>query len=980
MLEAVALPDPGCRLSRQVVQAGRPLREIIDLPAKPRRSRTLLFVLPVVAILLLSGGRLLTFYVDALWFRSLGYTAVFLKTLALDWSLFFLFFALTFALLFGAFLLLREPHSGYGALVRSVLINGQPMTIDIGRWLKPVVLVASLFIAWVSASSISADWPTFALWLYRPHTAGISDPVLHRPLNFYLLTLPAWQLLADWVTALAVLVLAMAGGLYALRSGSQLRDLRDLRFAGESARWRGIQAAVAFLLLAFSFRVWLSRFSLLMGEHTIFSGVTFTDAHVDLPGLLLLSVLLLGGAIFAAYSAARNLSARWIAIAILPGVLVYVAIQIADAAVDTFIVKPNELVKEQPYIRNNIEATRAAYSLDTIVVRPFAAGTTVADADAANNQPTLDNIRLWDAQALQDTLRQIQEIRTYYDFPGIDIDRYTLNGQLREVMLATRELSTGKLPESSRNWINERLIYTHGYGVTMNPVNGFTAEGLPTLLLSNMPVQSTVPGLHVDRPQIYFGEMTDADVYVKTHQQEFDYPQGQANSLTSYTGSGGIVLGNWLRRVVIALERGDVAKLPFSDDVTPDSRLLMRRNIQQRVLTIAPFLTLDPDPYITVGEDGRLRWILDGFTSANTYPNARHYVLGDNDVNYVRNSVKISVDAYDGSVTFYVMDSADPVLAAYRNVFPTLFQPASAMPATMRAHLRYTNTFLKLQAHAYGLYHMTDPSTFFNREDLWTPATESAADSTGQSATEEMQPNYVLMHLPGESGMEFVNILPFTPSNRNNLIGWIAGRSDGANYGTAVAYNFPKTRLVDGPSQIEARIDQNAQISGQLTLWNQQGSHVHRGSLLVIPTGTALLYAESIYLQADRSPMPELRLVVLALQDRLAYGTTFEAALSSLFNGTESSITQLSPPQSGPATPGSTMPGSMPAGPATPPVATGSAPSNVATDARDQEIHQAAQDLADYQRLTAQGKLGEAGAKLDALKASLAHLSSGKTH
>ena len=386
----------------------------------------------------------------------------------------------------------------------------------------------------------------------------------------------------------------------------------------------------------------------------------------------------------------------------------------------------------------------------------------------------------------------------------------------------------------------------------------------------------------------------------------------------------------------------------------------MRRNIQQRVLRIAPFLTLDPDPYITVGDDGRLRWILDGFTTSSTYPNARHYALGDDDVNYLRNSVKISVDAYDGTVTFYAMDNADPVLAAYRLAFPTLFQPASTMPPTMRAHLRYTDTLIKVQAHAYGLYHMTDPSTFFNREDLWTPATEPAVDANGQRGIQEMQPNYVLMKLPGEVGMEFVNILPFTPSNRNNLIGWIAGRSDGAAYGTAVAYNFPKTRLVDGPSQIEARIDQNAQISGQLTLWNQQGSHVHRGNLLVIPTGSALLYAESIYLQADRSPMPELRLVVLALQDRLAYGTTFEAALSSLFNGTESSIT---PVASQPDT-------SAPANTATAPAST---PTGIPAS-RSLEIQQAAQDLADYQKLTAQGKLAEAGAKLDALKVTLNHL------
>jgi uncharacterized membrane protein (UPF0182 family) len=951
-----------------VFQIGKPLPNIIDLPTKPRRSRAIYLVVAVVIALLLASGRLLAFYVDALWFSSVGYTEVFRKTLVLQWSLFGVFFVLTFAVLFGTFLMLYNKRSGGTDMVRSVLVNGQTVKLSIGRWLKPAMLTLSLLVAWSSASSMSSEWPAFALWIYGPHNVGVLDPVLGRPLNFYLLTLPTWQLLSGWVTTMAVCVLAVAVGLYVLRDRAPVEDYRFVETA--SSRWRGVYCATAFGLLALSLRAWLSRVDLLMGDHTIFSGVTYTDAHVELPGLLLLAVVLLCGAFVAVYSATGRSGIRWVMLAILPGTLLYLGIQAADAAVDTFIVKPNELVKEQPYIRNNIAATRAAYSLDSIVVKPFAAGTTVADADAANNQPTLQNVRLWDAQALQDTLRQIQEIRTYYDFPGIDIDRYVQDGHLREVMLATRELSIDKLPESSRNWINERLIYTHGYGVTMNPVNGFTPEGLPTLLLSNMPVQSTVPGLHVDRPQVYFGEITNTDVYVKTHQQEFDYPQGQSNSLTSYTGSGGIVLGSWIRRTIIALERGDIAKLPFSDDVTPDSRLLMRRNIRERVLTIAPFLTLDPDPYITVGEDGRLRWILDGFTSADTYPNARHYGLGDSDVNYIRNSVKIAVDAYDGTVTFYVMDNADPILAGYRNAFPALFQPASAMPATMRAHLRYTDTLLKIQAHAYGLYHMTDPSAFFNREDLWTPATESAADSNGQPTTQEMEPNYVLMNLPGESGMEFVNILPFTPSNRNNLIGWIAGRSDGANYGTAVAYNFPKTRLVDGPLQIEARIDQNAQISGQLTLWNQQGSHVHRGNLLVIPTGSALLYAESIYLQADRSPMPELRLVVLALQDRLAYGTTFEAALSSLFNGTESSITQIAP------TPSST--GAV--GTVTAPTAISSGTSSNALNGRDLEIQQAAQDLAEYQRLTAQGKLGEAGEKLGELKIHLDRLSGGKAH
>jgi uncharacterized membrane protein (UPF0182 family) len=550
---------------------------------------------------------------------------------------------------------------------------------------------------------------------------------------------------------------------------------------------------------------------------------------------------------------------------------------------------------------------------------------------------------------LQDTLRQVQEIRTYYDFPDIDIDRYKIDGTTRQVMLAARELNVEKLPESSRNWINEKLIYTHGYGVTMNPVNGFTPEGLPTLLLSNMPVQSTVQGLNVTRPEIYFGELTDTDVYVKTRQQEFDYPQGQNNNLTSYQGTGGIVLGGFLRRVTLAIDRGDLGKLPFSDDVNSQSRLLMRRNIRERVAAVAPFLTFDHDPYMVVSDDGRLSWVMDAFTVSNNYPYSTHYNLGDSSVNYMRNSVKVVVDAYNGSTTLYVFDSEDPVLATYRRIFPSLFKDASAMPADLRRHVRYPEALFKVQSEVYGLYHMTNPGVFFNREDLWTVATETGTDSNGQQTVQMMQPNFVLMKLPGDAGEEFVEILPFTPANRNNLIGWIAGRCDGAEYGTAVVYDFPKTRLIDGPQQIEARIDQNAQLSGQLTLWNQQGSHVLRGSLLVIPSGRALLYAEPIYLQAQQSPMPELRLVVLALQDKLAYGTTFQAALRSLFGGEVSSLNASEVPQVAPASQRIEQP---------------------STDI-NALISEASKDFADYQRLTAAGRLGEAGLKLDALKSVL---------
>ena len=452
---------------------------------------------------------------------------------------------------------------------------------------------------------------------------------------------------------------------------------------------------------------------------------------------------------------------------------------------------------------------------------------------------------------------------------------------------------------------------------------------------------------------MYFGELTDTDVYVKTRQKEFNYPQGQTNSLTTYEGSGGIVLGGFFRRLLIAIDRGDLTKLPFSDDVTADSRLLMRRNVRDRVKALAPFLTFDDDPYIVIRADGRLAWMMDGFTASDHYPYSRGYSLAGRQINYVRNSVKTVIDAYDGTTTFYVFDADDPIIGAYRAIFPSLFKDASAMPRDLRSHVRYPELLLQVQAEVYGLYHMTVPEVFYNREDLWTIASKASVTDSGQQSSQSMEPNFVLMTLPGETGIEFVEILPFTPANRNNLIGWIAGRSDEPHYGDVVVYDFPKSKLVDGPMQVEARIDQHPQLSGQLSLWNQRGSRVRRGELLVIPIGRALLYAEAIYLQAERSPMPELRLVVLALQDRLAYAPTLEGALSGLFGG--GPTTSAPSPPSSAASPSATVQ----EGPAD----------------RESLIRQAAQDLADYQRLTAEGKLGEAGQKLEHLKRTLEELS-----
>jgi uncharacterized membrane protein (UPF0182 family) len=925
-------------------------------PPQPRRRRRFLLILALLAAIFFGGKIALSYYVDVLWFGSLGYAEVFWKMLSLQSGIFTAFAAATFLILYGSFLALKRAHLPDLPEGHTILIGGQPLKLPVEPVLRLIALGASLAIAAATGAAMIGEWPTLALFWYAPPTDSVVDPIFGKPLSFFLFTLPAWQLIAGWLLTLAVILCILAVFFILISGGSRV-------LAGQLSRhvtlpWRGLSIAFAFLLLVLAMRVYIGRFEQLLEDHTVFGGVTYTDAHITLTGMLVVCAALVLGAVIAIVNATRVPRGLWLVAAILPAAVCYIVLQGIAWYVSSFIVKPNELVREQPYIAHNIDLTRQAYGLNRVAQREFPAETTVDAADPQNNQATLQNIRLWDWHALQDTLRQIQEIRTYYDFPDIDIDRYNIDGTTREVMLAARELNVDKLPESSRNWINEKLIYTHGYGITMNPVNGFTSEGLPNLILSNMPVQSTVRGLSVTRPEVYFGELTNTDVYVKTRQKEFNYPQGASNSLTSYEGDGGILLGGFLRRIVIALDRDDLAKLPFSDDVNKDSRLLMRRNIRERVSTLAPFLTYDPDAYVVLGDDGRLSWIMDAYTVSDSFPYSTHYHLDRDLINYMRNSVKVVIDAYDGTTTFYVFDPEDPIIAAYRRIFPTLFKDASAMPPGLRKHVRYPELLLKLQAEVYGLYHMTDSEAFYNREDLWTVATEVGMGEGGEQTTQAMQPNFVLMKLPGESGEEFVEILPFTPANRNNLIGWIAGRSDGSQYGTSIVYNFPKTKLVDGPLQIEARIDQNAQLSGQLTLWNQQGSHVRRGALLVIPSGRALLYAEPIYLQAERSPMPELRLVVLALQDRLAYGPTFESAMASLFGGTVSSLTA-------PATNATAVPAESERSTPSP-----NAPPQPAADL-NALIAEAAKDLADYQRLTAEGKLGEAGQKLEELKRAL---------
>jgi uncharacterized membrane protein (UPF0182 family) len=945
--------------------------EVIDV-TPPRRRRWRGWALAGLVIVFIALYRSLSIYLSALWFGSLGYSSVYWYIFKLKLALFLVFTLVTAAILRSAFWLLERVFAAHAIERRTIVINNQPVEFSPARFIRPVSWLVAAVVGLFYGLEMKSEWQAFALYFNQVPTA-LHDPIFNKPLGFYLFSLPVYDSLSSWLISLSFVVLCVALA-YTLLLGVPQKVLRAATKPASTISFAAVSFALAVFLLLLALRTCLSRFPYLWEDHQTFSGVTFVEANYLLPALLFVSIALVLAAAIALLNAFTKKSLRLLLVGLAPPLVVYVVgVVLVPAYVTSFVVKPNELGRETTYIGHNILATRHAFGLDQIEQRDFPAETSVEALNLRENTASLENIRLWDWKALQDTLKQIQAIRTYYDFPDVDVDRYQIDGKTRQMMVAAREIAVDKLPEASRNWINQKLIYTHGYGLTMNTANGFTPEGMPRFIVSNMPVESTSPDIKITRPQIYFGQDTKNDVYVKTKQKEFDYPQGEENTYTTYEGTGGIALGGAFRRTLLAWALGDVSKLPFSDDITAESRVMIRRDIRQIVNGLAPFLIYDNDPYLVVTKDGRLFWMIDAYTQSATYPYSRHHSVGNYSVNYIRNSVKVVIDAYNGTTQFFVFDPQDPLIAAYRSTFPALFQDAANMPADLRAHVRYPETLFKAQGEVYGLYHTQNSNVFFQREDVWSVANRISVDE--QSNNKEMKPidpYFVLMQLPEEKNtLEFVLILPFTPANRNNMIGWLAGRSDGENYGKLVAYNFPRGRLVDGPVQIEARIDQNAQLSAQFSLWNQQGSRVIRGHLLVIPLGRSLLFLEPIYLQATSSPMPELRLVVLATQERLGYGTNFAEAMTSLFGDAASPPVQTenAKPQQSPS------PGPSPTGsPGAPQHQASPAVSPGPSATVQQLINRAVQEFEEYQRLTSQGKLGEAGQKLEQHKRTLDEL------
>jgi uncharacterized protein len=959
------------------------LFDVID--SKPRRRRLwLVITVAVIIALFLFGSQFLNIYIDSLWFSAVGYSKVYWYKFRLGGLLFLTFFVLSFLIVRVPFIFLNKVFPELAERPKFRVTSVEDFKeINFLPWIyRPGVWVLAAAIALLSAISMSQEWPQFALYLHS-QPAQVTDPIFGRDVSFYLFKLPVLELVVGWLQTISVVMLIAVGAAsgyvwYFERVRGTITE--DIRRRATSA----ISLAAAFFALTLAASTYLDRFDLLHGQHELFTGIDYTDANVRLMSMnIVIGLLLLSSVVVAVNAFFMKRVRTIVSLAVIVAAVWVIGLGIIPATFQKFSVKPNELAKEAAFIDHNIKATRHAFGIDQFQERPFEPKPNLTAQQVQANHDTLDNVRLWDRRALQSTLAQIQEIRTYYDFRLPDVDRYTLNGRPREVMLSAREMNVDQLPE--RTWINEHVVYTHGYGVTMNTVNEFTPEGLPNLVLKNMPVESSAPEIKVTRPELYYGEESNSHVYVHTKPQgatppEFNYPATEGGgSYTTYEADAGIPVGGLMRKLALSLYLGDTTNLLFSDYINSESRVLMRRNVSERVKQIAPFLVFEDDPYLVVSRDGKLYWMIDAFTHSDQYPYSTAYQLADHNINYIRNSVKTVVDAYDGSVNFYVFEPDDPIIKAYQDIFPDLFHPKSDMPEDLLAHVRYSSLMVNAQARVYTLYHMQNTQTFYNHEDQWALA---AAEASQGADAQAMQPYHVLMQLPGEqnNALEFANIIPFTPAGpgRSNMIGWMAGRSDGANYGHTLVYSFPKNVTVNGPAQIRARINQDSQLSQQMTLWNQKGSELLRGNLLVIPIADSLLYVEPFYLQASdgASKLPELRQVAIATQDQLKAAKTFDEALNLLIPG-------LGPRQATSAgqavAAGQTSPGGQPSalggqmaakqpGPGQPP------PQTTSSDI-DQLAKQAQQLISDYERLTAEGKHREAGEKLDQLKVTLAELS-----
>jgi uncharacterized protein len=833
------------------------------------RGRLTWLILAIATMALLStAGQILGFYADWFWFREVQFTSVFVTVLQTQVLLGVVTGLAFFLILYGnvtlAWWLARRQ-----ALVMVDDTAGLPSPEILEPYLRRLALPVSATLA-LLASWLGTDRWELVLKALNPTPFGIRDPLFDQDVAFYVFRLPLWSSLYSWLMTVLVLSGLATIAVYFCTRGIQVSP-RGVSISGRARGHLLVLAALVLLLKAVGYR--LAMFDLLFSQRGVAFGAGYADVHAQLP--VLKGLVGLAGLVAVLCLVTIRLRS-WRPLLWSVAALVVVAILGSVAypgLMQRYQVSPNEIVKEKPYIDFNIWYTRVAYGLDNIEEREFPAEETLTLQDLRKNEATLKNIRLWDTAPLLATYSQLQEIRTYYKFTDIDIDRYYINGEYRQVTLSPRELSSKDLP--SRIWINERLTYTHGYGAVVGPVNRVTREGLPEFWIKDIPPAASTD-LRISRPQLYFSELGTDYVFVKTRAKEFDYPAGDQNVYTAYDGEGGIPLRSFWRKALFAAHLRDL-KLLLSNDLTAESRVLLYRTIRERVQRIAPFFRYDDDPYMVISGAGRIVWLLDGYTVSDWFPySTPTRGLG----NYVRNAVKVTVDAYDGTVRFYLADPADPLIRTTARIFPGLLQPLEAMPADLRAHIRYPEGLFRIQAAMYAVYHMRDTQVFYNKEDLW-----SIPVVHGVRGDRAMEPYYLILRLPGEPKEEFVLLIPFNPSKKDNLSAWLAARSDPPHYGKLVVYNFPKQKLIYGPRQIEARIDQDSFISQQLSLWNQRGSQVIRGNLLVIPIERSLVYIEPLYIAAEKGRLPELKRVIVGFGDRIAMEETLEGAMARVFGG-----------------------------------------------------------------------------------------------
>jgi uncharacterized membrane protein (UPF0182 family) len=867
-----------------------------------RLSRTLI-LLTLLAVTTVVPG-FVEFYTDWLWFKEVGFEQVFLRSLTARTTVTAATALVVFALLrvnlAVVFRSLRPRH-----FTIATTAGPQVIRMDPGRY-KPHVMLAAGIAALFMGLYAGSRWETWLYFLYGT-PFGKADPILGRDIGFYVFTLPLLEMLYGTLLGTLALVAMVTVAAYVFAGEAGLDPVRG-PYASQSAV-RHVATLAAGLLLVLAFGAWLQIPQLLTTPSGVVAGASYADVHARMPALRVLIVAALAGVAVTAWQGVvgGHLRSLWMAAGL------YVLVSLGGGAyaaiIQRFVVAPNEQVRETPFIVHNIKATRDAFALDRVEERGLSGDARLTRADLERNAATIENVPLWNERPLLDTFSQLQEIRTYYDFVAVDNDRYTINGKYRQIMLSARELNSASLP--SRTWINEHLTFTHGYGLTLGPVNEVAAEGLPVLFIRDLPLVSTVD-LKVTQPAIYYGELPNDHVFVNTGTEEFDYPRGEDNVFASYKGRGGVPLSNVFRRLMFALRFRSTDTF-FSPNLTVNSRVMMHRRIAERVRRIAPFLTYDPDPYLTIS-DGRLVWMQDVYLTSSRYP----YSTSIQRVNYIRNAVKVTIDAYHGTTMFHLLDPSDPIAKTIGRMFPGLLQPIETMPEDLRARLRYPHGIFALQASMFATFHMLNPAVFYNREDQWEIP---SFDVGGQPVA--MSPYYTVMKLPGETGPEFIQMLPFTPRQKDNLAAWMVARSDGDQYGRLVVFQFPKQTVVFGPRQIAARISQDQVIAPQITLWNQQGSEVIQGTLLVIPIEESLIYIRPLYLRAEGGRIPELKRVIVAYQNQIVMEETLERALDLLFPGRTAPPPPAEPAVSAP------KPGETPA-PVTP-----AAAGDLATQARE---------------------------------------------